>query len=360
MTRQRIASVSAAVALMTVLSAVPTAAQARVAAATKGVAAKSWTPPKTAWGDPDLQGSWPTASLVGTPFERPPQFGERRLLTDEELAARDKQLVADEERVQKTTETGAEVDEGTGPPAHWGEGSLRKAARMTSLIVDPPDGRFPPFTAWGKLRSANNGTTGPNVALEYSSWRNSFSGGPWNGPEDLGPYDRCVSRGLLASMFPSGYSNGNQILQAPGIVAIRNEMIHETRIIPLDGRPHLSTSIRGYMGDSRGRWEGQTLVVETTNFNGKFGARRNGSDIPMSDALRVVERFTRTDPETLLYEVTVDDPKTWTRPWTVTYPLKQDFVYGLYEYACHEGNYYAMTNILSGARAVEQAAADKK
>ena len=355
-----VASTSAAVALMTVLSAVPIAAQAAAAGTRRSVAANHWTPPKTSWGDPDLQGSWPTASLVGTPFERPVQFGERRSLTDDELAARDKQFADDAERVKRTTESGAEVDEGTGPPAHWGEGSLRKAARITSLIVDPPNGRFPEFTAWGQLRAKNNGTTGPDVALEHSSWRNSFSGGPWNGPEDLGPYDRCVSRGLLASMFPSGYSNGNQILQAPGVVAIRNEMIHETRIIPLDGRPHLSHSIRGYMGDSRGHWEGNMLVVETTNFNGKFGARRNGSDIPTSDALRVVERFTRTDPETLLYEVTVDDPKTWTRPWSVAYPLKQDFEYGVFEYACHEGNHYAMTNILSGARADERAAAGKR
>jgi hypothetical protein len=336
----------------------PAEAQSAAPRASKN-AAKNWTPPRTPWGDPDLQGSWPTASLVGTPFERSAEFGERRFLTDVEVAARDKQLADDAERVSKTTEAGADVEDGTGPPAHWGEGSLRKAARMTSLIVDPPNGRFPPFTPWGKLRSANNGTTAANVALEHSSWRNSFSNGPWNGPEDLGPYDRCVSRGLLASMFPSGYSNGNQIIQAPGIVAIRNEMIHETRIIPLDGRPHVSGAIRGYMGDPRGHWEGNTLVVESTNFNGKFGARRNGSDIPMSDALHVVERFTRTDAETLTYEVTVDDARTWTRPWTVTYPLKQDAVYGLYEYACHEGNYYAMTNILSGARATEKKAVEK-
>ena len=353
------ASMSAAVAVMTVLSAVPAAAQAPAGTAKTRRAAASWTPPRTPWGEPDLQGSWPTASLVGTPFERPVQFGERRLLTDEEVAAREKQFADDEERVKRTTESGTEVDQGTGPPAHWGEGGLRKASNMTSLIVDPPNGRFPSFTAWGQLRAANNGTTAPTVALEHSSWRNSFSSGPWNGPEDLGPYDRCVSRGLLASMFPSGYSNGNQIVQSPGVVAIRNEMIHETRVIPLDGRPHLSPAIRGYMGDSRGHWEGNTLVVDTTNFNGKFGARRNGSDIPMSDALRVVERFTRTDPETLLYEVTVDDPKTWTRPWTVAYPLKPDFEYGLFEYACHEGNYYAMTNILSGARADERAAGKK-
>ena len=360
MTTRLIASTMAAVVLMTMLPAVQITAQAPPAAPKTGAAPKHWTPPKTVWGEPDLQGSWPTATLVGTPFERPVQFGERTFLTDEELAARDKQFADDEERVKRTTEDGAEVNDGTGPPAHWGEGGLRKAARMTSLIVEPRNGRFPALTPWGQLRVANNGTTGPDVDLSYSSWRNSFSAGPWNGPEDLGPYDRCVSRGLLASMFPSGYSNGNQIVQSPGVVAIRNEMIHETRIIPLDGRPHVSGAIRGYMGDSRGRWDGNTLVVETTNFNGRFGARRNGSDIPMSDALKVVERFTRTDPETLLYEVTVNDPKTWTMPWSVAYPLKQDFEYGLFEYACHEGNYYAMTNILSGARATERAAAGKK
>ncbi len=344
---------------MTVLTVVQIAAQAPSSARTT-VAADAWSPPKTTWGDPDLQGSWPTASLVGTPFERPTQFGERRLLTDEEFAARQKQFADEAERVRSTTESGADADDGTGPPAHWGEGALRKASRQTSLIVDPSNGRLPPYTPWGQLRAANNGTTGPTVALEHSSWRNSFSSGPWNGAQDFGPYDRCVSRGLLASMFPSGYSNGNQIVQAPGFVVIRHEMIHETRIIPIDGRAHVSSAIRGYMGDSRGRWEGNTLVVETTNFNGKFGARRNGSDIPLSDALHVVERFTRTDPETLLYEVTVDDPKTWTRPWTVAYPLKQDFEYGLLEYACHEGNHYAMSNMLSGARAAERAAAEKK
>jgi hypothetical protein len=338
--------------------AVPAAAQTPAAGATAvGAGADQWTPPRTPWGDPDLQGSWPTASLVGTPFERPAEFGDRAALTDDEFAAREKQFAEDAERVERTTEAGAAADGGTGPPAHWGEGSLRRAARMTSLIVDPPNGQFPPFTPEGQYRRANNGTTGQDVVLAHGSWRNSFSAGPWNGPEDLGPYDRCVSRGLLASMFPSGYSNGNQILQAPGVVAIRNEMIHETRIIPLDGRPHVSSAIRGYMGDSRGRWEGATLVVETTNFNGRFGARRNGSDIPVSDALRVVERFTRTAADTLHYEITVDDPTTWTRPWTVAYPLRLDFEYGLLEYACHEGNYYAMTNILSGARAGERAAA---
>jgi hypothetical protein len=358
MTPRIAASIGAAILLATVFAA-QVGAQAPPAARANA-AATSWTPPKTAWGDPDLQGSWPTASLVGTPFERPTQFGDRKFLTDAELAAREKQYADDAARVASTTDPNADSDEGIGPPSHWGEGGLRKAVRQSSLIVDPPNGRLPEYTPLGKLRTANNGTTTANVDLAYSSWRNSFSTGPWNGPQDFGPYDRCVSRGLVASMFPSGYSNGNEILQAPGLVVIRNEMIHETRIIPLDGRPHVGSAIRGYMGDARGHWEGNTLVVESTNFNGKFGARRNGSDIPLSDALHVVERFTRTEPETLLYEVTITDPKTWTKPWTVSYPLKQDFQYGLLEYACHEGNHYAMSNMLGGARAAERAAAAKK
>ena len=326
------------------LASAPVVAQTTTAAARGSASADPWSPPRTPWGDPDLQGIWPSANIAGTPFERPQEFGDRKQLTDEEFAARQKEFSANEARVRRTIADGATVapppdgDTGGGP-AHWGEGWLRTPNKMTSLIVDPPNGRFPPVTAEGQHRAAN-------------SWRSSFGDGPWHAPEDLGPYDRCISRGLLGSMFPSAYNNGNQILQAPGLVAIRNEMVHETRIIPLDGRPHVSTALRGYMGDSRGRWEGNTLVVETTNFNGRFGARGNGNNNPMSTALRVVERFTRVDADTLQYEVTVADPGTWTKPWTVSYPMKQDPDYIMFEYACHEGN-YGMTNILSGARADE-------
>jgi hypothetical protein len=307
-------------------------------------AAGSWSHPRTPWGDPDIQGIWPSANIAGTPFERPVEFGERAFLTDEEFAARQKQFAANEARVKRTIADGAAVappDDGDtgGGPAHWGEGWLRTPNRMTSLIVDPPNGRFPPVTPEGRHRAEN-------------SWRDSFGKGPWNQPSDLGPYDRCISRGLLGSMFPSAYNNGNEIVQAPGFVAIRNEMVHEARVIPLDGRSHLSDPHRGYMGDSRGHWEGSTLVVETTNFNGKFGARGNGNNMPMSDALRVVERFTRVDADTLEYRITVDDPRTWTRPWTVAYPMKLDNDYAMFEYACHEGN-YGLSNILSGARADE-------
>ena len=194
------------------------------------------------------------------------------------------------------------------------------------------------------------------TAAVPATWYYDDSGaGTFNGPEDLSVYDRCMTRGVVGSMLPVGYSAGNQILQAPGYVAIRNEMIHETRIVPVDGRPHLSPHIRTYMGDSRGRWEGDTLVVETTNFNGKTGVGSNGRAIYTSEAVRLVERFTRVDADTLRYEVTIDDPKTWTRPWTVAFPLKRDPSYYLFEYACHEGN-YGLRNILSGARAAEKAA----
>ena len=151
-------------------------------------------------------------------------------------------------------------------------------------------------------------------------------------------------------MMPVGYNAGNQIVQAPGWVALRNEMIHETRIIPLDGRPHLSPALRGYMGDSRGRWQGDTLVVDTTNFNGLTGVGANGRAIYTSDALHLVERFSRLDEDTLLYEVTIDDPRTWSRSWTMAFPLKRDPGYGMFEYACHEGN-YGLRNVLSASRA---------
>ncbi len=166
---------------------------------------------------------------------------------------------------------------------------------------------------------------------------------------EMGPYDRCISRGVLGSTFPVIYNNGNQIFQFPGYVVIRYEMIHETRVIPLDGRPHASPAIRSYMGDPRGHWDGNTLIVETTNFNGKTGALANGNLLMTSDALKLVERFTRTGPETVQYEVTIDDPHTWVRPWKVAFPLRRDSSYGMFEYACHEGN-HAMTNMLSAAR----------
>ena len=289
---------------------------------------------RTPWGDPDLQGTWPSGTMMETPFERPVSLGTRAELTEAEFAARASSLAAQAE--SDLVESGP----GGGPPSHWSERG--KASRQTSLVVDPPDGRLPPMTEDGARRAA--------------AWRmRTSSTYPVAGPEDLTPYDRCITRGVLGSAFPNIYSSGMVITQQPGLVVIRYEMIHETRIIPLDGRPHVSAGVRSYMGDPRGHWVGATLVVETTNFNGKTGSfGRNGNGNPTTDALRLVERFSLANANTLQYRVTVDDAKTWTRPWTVAFPLERDSTYTLFEYACHEGN-YAMRNILSGVRAAEEA-----
>ena len=288
------------------------------------VTAQHWTPPKTPWGDPDLQGFWPSVELLSVPIERPVELGTKATLTDEEFA----RLPA-ESRVPSVND---QFNQGGSRARLMEHGTPQ---RQTSLIVDPPDGRLPPLTAEGARRVA------AKPALTD----------PHNGPEDFSGLERCVSRGTLGSMLPVGNTNGNQIIQAPGLVVILNEMVHEARVIPVDGRPHLGAKIRSYMGDSRGRWEGQTLVVETINFNDKSnhigGA---GSRYPSySRDARLTERFTRIDADTIRYEATVDDPRTWTQSWTVAFPLKRDPSYQLFEYACHEQN-YSMPHMLRGER----------
>ena len=302
----------------------------------KPAPSKSWTPPKTLGGDPDLQGTW--TSTTTTPFERAPQYGNRLLLTDEEYAESQKrlerQLAADGEE----TRSGAGVT--TGPPDHWTE-RARQASRQTSLVVEPEDGRVPVTAAAEAKRDYD---------LAHST--DDF--------EYMSPWDRCITRGMPGGMFPGGYGNVYEIVQAPGYVAIVSEMIHETRIIPLDGQP--LSKVRQWNGESRGRWEGNTLVVETSNFNGKGWIATNMATgrikgIAQSEALRITERFTRVDPDTIQYEITIDDPNIYTRPWRVAFPFSRDPDARIFEYACHEGN-YAMTNILSGARAQEKAAAE--
>jgi hypothetical protein len=295
--------------------------------------AKAWTPPKTLHGDPDLQGIW--TSTTTTPFERSPQYGNRLLLTDEEFAAVEKQLERQLETDGQETISG-DGRAGTGPPGHWTERASR-ASRQTSLVVEPADGRVPVTKAAEAKRDYD---------LEHST----------DSPEYMSPWDRCITRGMPAGMFPGGYGNIYQILQAPGYVAIVAEMIHETRVIPLDSRPRVKIS--QWNGDSRGRWEGNTLVVETMNYNNKGWIATNAATgrikgIPQSDALHVVERFTRTDQDTIQYEVTIEDPKIYTRPWKVAFPFSRDPEAQLFEYACHEGN-HAMTNILNGARTEER------
>ena len=329
--------VSAGAALAVVLTAVHVPAQTPTGA---GALKTKWVTPRTAWGDPDLQGTWPSSDLIGVPLQRAPELGTRAYLTDQEFAERQKQAsqqadADNEEFVAARTGGG----DGTGPPNHWLERGTPQ--RQASLIVDPPNGRMPPMTPDGERRAAERAR------------RSSTGAGPFNEPDDLDYYDRCISRGVLGSIAPVVYNNGTEIVQSPGYVAIRYEMIHETRIIPLDGRAQVSPAVRQHMGLARGRWEGDTLVVETTNFNGTIGVTGNGRLMPTSDALKMVERFTRIDAKTIQYEATIDDPKTWTGPWRVSFPLTRDDDYGFYEYACHEGN-NAMRNILSGARAAEK------
>lgn len=288
-----------------------------------------WEHPLTPWGEPDLRGIWPLNHLIGVPLERPLEFGERRLLSDEEFAARQASVEARDER----------FDSGPIPVADLAGQTLR----LTSLISDPPDGRFPELTERGtELQAAMRSSYRPGQTV-------------FDGIEDFDSWDRCITRGLPVSMFPRNYNNGLRIMQSPGYVVILLEMAHEARIIPTESRPPLEPAIKQWLGDSRGRWEGSTLVVETTNFNGHTGMTNAGVPgsprplHPSTEDMRIVERFTRTDADTIEYEITVEDPEVLTTgSWSAAYPMQLDNDYDIYEYACHEGNtairYYIETS----------------
>jgi len=322
-------SLAGALALSAIVAAQGPAPASR---STSGVtASKPWTPPRTPWGDPDLQGLWPSTDMQGTPYERPPELAGRTELTDKEYADR---LAAAQAQVRR---------------GGWGERQANPS-RQASLVVEPADGKLPPLTPEGERRFQVARST------YYYDFPDRVVHHPFDNFEDLGAYDRCITRGVLASMMPTAYNMGTEIFQIPGYVIIRNEMIHETRSVPLDGRPHVSSKIRQYMGDSRGHWDGNTLVIETTNFNAKVGLTMNGNGNLTSQDFKLTERLTRTAETTLQYEATVDDPKTWVRPWKVSLPLTRHPEYQMFEYACHEGN-YAMKNILSAERAADGAEA---
>jgi hypothetical protein len=320
------------------------AGTAEAAAADNGTAAGGYQAPRTSWGDPDISGKWPSTAMVGTPMQRDEKLGLRNELTDEELAEREAQFArqsdldnADFELENAANTPGGAVGGPVSPPPHWLERG--EPQRQASLLVDPPNGRMPPLTEQAQQRQA--------ALREYAQSR-----GPADSYTDRSLYDRCITRGLVGSMMPVIYNNGVLIMQSPGYVTITNEMIHETRVVPLDGRPHVGSAIKQWLGDSRGHWDGDSLVVETTNLND----RANVGIARQSDQVKVTERFTRVDADTLEYRVTVDDPLTYTAPWTMQFPLDREDDYGMFEYACHEGN-YAMFNILSGHRADERAAA---
>jgi hypothetical protein len=304
--------------------------------------------PRTPWGDPDLQGTFSSEAELSVPFERPSQYGDRRFLNDAEYTQRraqaDKQLLSDNSDFDLETadrSNAGAVGSATSPPPHWLERG--KVSRRTSILIDPPDGRLPALAqqrpAAGRGRGAGGGGTFAGLG--------SFGGTAiFNGPEDLSLWERCISRGIPGAMFPTVYNANLRIVQSPGAIAITYEMIHDTRVIPIGTAAHVGTAIRGYNGDARGRWEGNTLVVDSTNFSEKTNFR--GS----RETLHIIERFTR-DADGINYEVTVDDPTVWTKPWTAALTLAKQPDDTLFEYACHEGN-NSMRNILSGSRAAEK------
>ncbi len=297
--------------------------------------------PRTPWGDPDLRGMWPIHHLIGVPFQRPEEYGNRRELTDEEFAARVEQLRGRNERYEE------EISSNKMGMGHWAEAT--EPQRLTSLLVYPENGRFPELTERGKTLAASMG----------SSWSRTY----WDSPTDFDTWDRCITRGLPPSMFPFNYNNGIQIHQTPGYVVIRLEMIHEARIVPIDREP-LDPAIKQWMGEPRGRFEGDTLVIETTNFNGVGGMTNVGipgsprGDTPTTENMRIVERLTRIDEDTIQYEMTVHDPEVLTSDWTAAYPMKRDPGYEFFEYACHEDNTairnFIVTSRIDRARQAEE------
>jgi hypothetical protein len=290
--------------------------------------AQAW---RTPWGHPDLQGTWSSDDVRGIPLQRPEEFGTRAELTDEEFAERQQGNDAQVARLRE------------GGTAFLAERGVR-SFRYTSLVVDPPNGRIPPLTAAAQQRTDEQNA---RRRSRPDSWM------------DRSLYDRCLTRGVVGSILPVIYGNGLEIHQTPNDVVIRYEMIHETRIIPLDGRPPVGDAIKMYMGDARGRFEGDTLVVETTNLIGRTGIGLNGNGPPSTPSMKLVERFTRVADDRIDYSVTVADPETYTAPFTIAFPITPQPDYKVLPYECHEGN-MALANILSAARAEDRAIAEAR
>ena len=322
--------------LKTMLSLITIALGAALLVPLAGAEDPAWELPRTPWGDPDLQGVWTNETI--TPFERPADHAGKEVLSDEE---------ADEIAAGVATRRAA--TDGTSPPGSVGgynqfwldSGTEYLPSRQTSLVVEPTDGRVPTRPSAERRRDDYRARQGDS--FKYMS-----------------VWDRCISRGVPGSIFPAGYNNAYRILQTPQHVAILYEMIHDARIIPLDGGAHVDGNVRLWMGDSRGRWEGDTLVVEVRNFHDRGwiasnSASRRIKGIPVSEALKVVERFRRVSADTIEYEVTIEDAPIYTDPWKIAMPLTRNPGYDLYEYACHEGN-KAVELILGGARAMEKQA----
>jgi hypothetical protein len=297
----------------------------------------SFTPPRTPWGDPDLTGTWTNETI--TPLERPRNMADKPFLTEAEVKAIETSAATQRETSDDRTRPG---DVGNYNQFWMDSGSKVVSTRRTSLVIDPPDGRVPLRPEAEQRRDSDERQSADDVAF-------------------MSPWDRCITRGVPGGFFPAGYNNAYQIIQTPGYVVIFYEMIHAARIIPTSGRPHRDPSLRSWDGDSVGRWDGNTLVVDVTNYNGRGWIATNAASgrvkgVPQTESLHVVERFTRVSATTIDYQVTIDDAPMYTRPWTVSIPLERNDDYQIFEYACHEGN-HAVEHILRGGRAAEKGTA---
>ena len=295
-----------------------------------GQAKKTWVMPRTPDGHPDLSGIWNTSTL--TPLERPAEFAQKPVLSEQEAKDYEARLLRENNRDRR--DGTAETDVGRAYNEFWYDrGSHIVASRRTSLIIDPPDGKIPALTPEAQKRQA-----------DLAEYRRQHAG---DGPEDFSLANRCILWATAGPpMLPGAYNNNYQIVQTPGYVVILVEMIHDARIIPIDGGPHLPSGVHQWLGDSRGHWEGDTLVVETTNFNNKTNFRGAGEN------MKLTERFKRADANTISYEFTVNDPSSFSKPWTAQIPMNKT-TDPVLEYACHEGN-YAMEGMLKGLRAEEK------
>ena len=310
------------------LSGQSTSAPPLVVTAYNNGPATNYVMPRTPWGDPDLQGVWSSDDTSGIPMSRPVDLGNNLYQSDEQWAARQKQI---QQGIQNALNA---IGTFRGDYA-------RRSFRQTSIIVDPPDGRTPAFTPAAEKRRAPRD-------------RGTFGDGPFNTPEDFTMYDRCITRGIVGSVLRVVYGNGNRIVQAPGMVVISYEMIHDTRVLYTDGRPHISPSISQLLGDSRARWEGDELVVVTTNLTDKTSIGLNGNGMRHSDKMVITERFKRVADDVVQYQITIDDPVTYVRPFTLSLPLTPLEGNILLPYDCHEGN-LALMQSLSAERAEDRA-----
>jgi hypothetical protein len=315
----------------------------------------SYKVPKTPWGEPDLQGTYNANDLQGIQMQRAQAIGTRYRLNDEEykqrVAQRDQNVANDNsdeftlERAEEFEARFGTVGGAVSPPPHWLE-RARTVSRVTSYVIDPPDGRIPALTPAAQA-------AGQQRQQAQQARRKQLNGIEAEWTTDRSNYDRCISTGVINSITPKIYNSGSRIVQGPGWLAFQNEMIHETRVIPTDGRKQIGAAVQNWMGTSVGHWEGDVLVVETRNIKPESAV--NGQ--PLSDEGVLIERFTLADANTLDYRVTVNDPKVYVAPWTARLPIPREEDYGYYEYACHEGN-YAMPNLLAGSRAEEKRRAE--